>query len=127
EQGRRALLNYGHTVGHALENVSGYGELLHGEAVSIGMVVAANMALESCLCSADMVARQNALLVAFGLPVEYHGAVRAQTLLSTMQLDKKVVGKRVRWIMPLRIGEVMITPMPDDVVMHALTTFFTET
>ena len=127
ELGRRAILNYGHTVGHALENASGYGELLHGEAVSIGMVIAANMALESCLCSADMVARQNALLVAFGLPIEYHGTVRAQALLSTMQLDKKVVGKHVQWIMPLRVGEVMITPMPDDLVRHALAAFFTET
>jgi shikimate kinase/3-dehydroquinate synthase len=127
EQGRRAILNYGHTIGHALENASGYGELLHGEAVSIGMVVAANMAQESCLCSADMVTRQNALLVALGLPIEYHGTVRAQALLSTMQLDKKVVGKRVQWIMPLHIGEVIITPMPDELVRHTVTTFFTET
>src|SRR5262249_19184706 len=116
EQGRRAILNYGHTVGHALENASGYGELLHGEAVSIGMVVAANMALEASLCSADMVARQNALLAALGLPITYGGPVRARAILSTMQLDKKVVAKRVRWIMPLRIGEVMMTPMPDELV-----------
>jgi 3-dehydroquinate synthase len=126
EQGRRAILNYGHTVGHALENVSGYGELLHGEAVSIGMVVAANMALESCLCSANMVARQNALLVAFGLPIMYHGTVGAQALIATIQLDKKVVGKCVQWIMPLHIGEVMITLMPDELVTHAITTFFAE-
>ncbi len=126
EQGRRAILNYGHTVGHALENASGYGELLHGEAVSIGMAVAANMALESCLCSADMVARQNALLVALGLSIEYHGTVRAQALLSAMQLDKKVVGKRVQWIMPLHIGEVMITSMPDELVTRAITAFFME-
>jgi 3-dehydroquinate synthetase len=91
------------------------------------MVVAANMALESCLCSADTVARQNALLAALGLPIEYHGSVQAQALLSTMQLDKKVVGKRVQWIMPLHIGEVMITPMPDELVMRALATFFVET
>jgi len=127
EQGRRAILNYGHTVGHALENASGYGELLHGEAISIGMVVAANMALESCLCSADMVARQSALLVALGLPIEYHGTVQAQALLSTVQLDKKVVDKRVRWIMPLHIGEVMITPMPDELVTRVIATFFMET
>jgi 3-dehydroquinate synthase len=126
EQGRRAILNYGHTVGHALENASGYGELLHGEAVSIGMVVAANMALESCLCSANMVARQNAVLVAFGLPIAYHGTVGVQALLATIQLDKKVVGKRIQWIMPLHIGEVMITPMPDELVIHAITTFFAE-
>jgi 3-dehydroquinate synthetase len=90
------------------------------------MVVAANMALESCLCSANMVSRQNALLVAFGLPIMYHGTVGAQALLATIQLDKKVVGKRVQWIMPLHIGEVMITPMPDELVTHAITTFFAE-
>ncbi len=126
EQGRRAILNYGHTVGHALESASGYGELLHGEAVSIGMVVAANTALESCLCSANMVARQNAILVAFGLPITYHGTVGVQALLSAIQLDKKVVGKRIQWIMPLHIGEVMITPIPDELVIHAITTFFAE-
>jgi shikimate kinase / 3-dehydroquinate synthase len=127
EQGRRAILNYGHTVGHALENASGYGEWLHGEAVSLGMVVAANIALEACLCSAEMVARQNALLTALDLPIKYHGTVRAQEILSTMQLDKKVVGRRVQWIMPLHIGEVIITPMPDELVAHAITTFFAET
>ncbi|MBA2678099.1 MAG: 3-dehydroquinate synthase [Ktedonobacteraceae bacterium] len=124
EQGRRAILNYGHTVGHALENASGYGEWLHGEAVSLGMVVAASLAHEAGIFAASDVERQNQLLARLGLPVAYSGSVRAQDILSTMQLDKKVVGKRVRWIMPRRIGEVEVTPMPDDLVVCALSSFF---
>lgn len=126
EQGRRAILNYGHTVGHALENASGYGEWLHGEAVSLGMVIAAQIAQEACLCSAAMATRQNALLAALGLPVDYHGSVGATAIFAAMQVDKKVVGKRVQWIMPLHIGEVIITPMPDELVEQVITTVFPE-
>ncbi|HEV2662500.1 MAG TPA: 3-dehydroquinate synthase family protein, partial [Ktedonobacteraceae bacterium] len=124
EQGRRAILNYGHTVAHALENVSGYGEWLHGEAVSLGMVAAANLAREAGMFSAADVERQNALLAALGLPIAYHGAVRARDILAKIQLDKKVVGKRVRWIMPRSIGDVVVTPMPDELVQRVVTAFF---
>ncbi len=124
EQGRRTILNYGHTVGHALENASGYGEWLHGEAVSLGMVVAASLAQQAGMFAATDVARQNQLLVALGLPVTYSGSVRAQDILSTMQVDKKVVGKRVRWIMPIRIGKVEVTPMPDDLAVRVISSFF---
>jgi shikimate kinase/3-dehydroquinate synthase len=124
EQGRRAILNYGHTVGHALENVSGYGELLHGEAVSLGMIVAATIAQESGMFAAADMMRQNRLLAALDLPVTYHGSVRVQDILDTMQLDKKVMGKQVRWVMPTCIGEVIITPMPNDVVERVITAFF---
>jgi shikimate kinase/3-dehydroquinate synthase len=124
EQGQRAILNYGHTLGHALENVSGYGEWLHGEAVSLGMVAAAALAVEAKLFAPDAAARQNALLAALDLPTVYQGTVSAQDLLAKIQLDKKVVGKRVRWIMPLRIGEVISTNLPDDLVTHVTTSFF---
>ena len=124
EQGRRAILNYGHTVGHALENASGYGEWLHGEAVSLGMVAAAAIAQEAGMFAATDVVRQNRLLAALGLPIVYHGSVRVQDILKTMQLDKKVVGKQVRWVMPTRIGEVIVTPMPTDVVERVITSFF---
>lgn len=126
EQGRRAILNYGHTVAHALENVSGYGEWLHGEAVALGMVAAAALAQAAGMFSADDVARQNRLLAALGLPVVYHGSVRAQDILAKIQLDKKVVGKRVRWILPRKIGEVVVTPMPDELVSQVITAFFEE-
>ncbi len=124
EQGRRAILNYGHTVAHALENVSGYGEWLHGEAVSLGMVVAAALAQQSAMFAASDVARQRRLLVALGLPVVYRGSVQARDILAAMQLDKKVVGKRVRWIMPMRIGEVVVTPLPDELVIRVMQAFF---
>ena len=126
EQGRRAILNYGHTVAHALENVAGYGEFLHGEAVSIGMVVAATLAREMGLFAADEVGRQNRLLEALGLPVAYAGGVKAEDILAAIQLDKKVVGKRVRWIVPRTIGDVTITPLPDELVRRILTAFFAE-
>jgi shikimate kinase/3-dehydroquinate synthase len=126
EQGRRAILNYGHTVAHALENVAGYGELLHGEAVSIGMVVAATLAQEMGLFAADEATRQHQLLQALGLPVTYTGKVKVEDILAAMQLDKKVVGKRVRWIMPHTIGEVTITSLPDELVRRIITAFFVE-
>ena len=117
-------MNYGHTVGHALENASGYGEWLHGEAISLGMVAAAAIAQEAGMFAATDVVRQNRLLAALGLPIVYHGSVRVQDILKTMQLDKKVVGKQVRWVMPTRIGEVTVTPMPDDLVARVVREFF---
>ncbi|MBV9616819.1 MAG: 3-dehydroquinate synthase [Ktedonobacteraceae bacterium] len=126
EQGRRAILNYGHTLAHALENVSGYGEWLHGEAVSLGMVAAARIAQEAGMFATSDVERQNALLAALGLPVAYHGSVQARDILAKIQLDKKVVGKRVRWIMPRQIGEVVVTQMPEDLVERIVRSFFDE-
>jgi len=126
EQGRRAILNYGHTVAHALENAAGYGEWLHGEAVSLGMVAAASLANEANMFSNADMARQNKLLTALGLPTQYVGSVRAEDILHAMQLDKKVSGKQVRWIMPRSIGEVTVTTMPEVLVQRVVTTFFAE-
>jgi 3-dehydroquinate synthase/shikimate kinase/3-dehydroquinate synthase len=64
------------------------------------------------------------VLAALGLPIVYSGTVRAQEIMTTMQLDKKVVGKRVHWIMPRRIGEVMITELPDELVERVIAEFF---
>ncbi len=125
EQGRRAILNYGHSVGHALENVAGYGEWLHGEAVSLGMMLAATIAQQAGMFADDDVARQGQLLRALGLPVVYKGDILAQYILAAMQVDKKVASKQVRWIMPQRIGEVIVTAMPDDLVRRVVTAFFT--
>jgi len=126
ELGLRAILNYGHTIGHALENVSGYGEWLHGEAVSLGMVGAAQLAHEAGLFSATDMERQNTLLAALGLPIVYQGTIQAQDILAKIQFDKKVDRKRVRWVMPRRIGEVVVTQMPDDLVARVITAFFVE-
>jgi shikimate kinase/3-dehydroquinate synthase len=125
EQGRRAILNYGHTVGHALENVAGYGEWLHGEAVSLGMMLAATIAQQAGMFADADVARQSHLLRALGLPIAYKGTVQPQDIFAAMQVDKKVAGKQVHWVMPQRIGEVIVTAMPDDLVRRVVTAFFT--
>ncbi|GAC1632243.1 MAG: hypothetical protein NVS4B7_19890 [Ktedonobacteraceae bacterium] len=126
EHGRRIILNYGHTVAHALENVAGYGELLHGEAVSLGMVVAGMIAQQAGMFPEAELLRQNNLLKALGLPIAYTGSVSVRDILSAMQMDKKVTGKQVRWIMPCHLGDVTVTAMPDDLIKSVITTFFTE-
>ena len=126
EQGRRAILNYGHTIAHALENVAGYGEWLHGEAVSLGMVAAAALAHNGGMFSEEDMTRQNNLLIALGLPTQYTGPVHASDILHAIQLDKKVAGKQVHWIMPRHIGDVTVTTMPDELVQQVVTTFFAE-
>ncbi len=124
EQGLRAILNYGHTIAHALENVSGYGELLHGEAVSLGMVVAASIAQKAGMFSEAGAARQQKLLEALGLPTFYSGSARPGDILVAIQHDKKVANQQVRWVMPRSIGEVKITAMPADLVESTITAFF---
>jgi 3-dehydroquinate synthetase len=124
ELGRRAILNYGHTIGHALENVAGYGSWLHGEAVSLGMVAAAELARQHGLFSPADVERQNALLSALGLPTAYQGPVRAHDILAAIQIDKKVSGKRVHWVLPRGIGEVVVMPLPDELVERVVRAFF---
>jgi len=126
EQGRRAILNYGHSVAHALENVAGYGELLHGEAVSLGMVVAATIAKRAGMFPKTALERQNRLLQALGLPTSYAGHAQAQDILAALQLDKKVANKQVQWVMPKDLGNIVVTPMPDALVQNVITAFFTE-
>jgi 3-dehydroquinate synthase/shikimate kinase/3-dehydroquinate synthase len=66
------------------------------------------------------------LLEKFGLPIRYDGPVRAQELLTVIQVDKKVADKRVRWILPRRIGEVTVTTLPDALIEQVLADFFTQ-
>ena len=126
EQGRRTILNYGHTVAHALENVAGYGEFLHGEAVSLGMVVAGSIAQQAGLFPEAELVRQNKLLEALGLPTSYAGSVHVKDILSAIQLDKKVAGKQVRWVLPKQMGDVTVTPVPNELVESVITAFFAE-
>lgn len=108
ESGRRALLNFGHTFGHAIEALSGYGALLHGEAVAIGMVMAADMSLRSGVLAAEDAARIRALVGACGLPVA-PPLIPAGDLQSAMGLDKKVVDGNLRLVLARRIGEAFVT------------------
>ncbi len=103
--GLRAILNYGHTFAHALETVTGYGTLLHGEAVSIGMHMAARLAAQLGRIDAELVDRQQLLLSRFELPTEFAAAEPA-VLWQAMQHDKKVEHGQLRFILPSRLGHV---------------------
>lgn len=103
--GLRAVLNYGHTFCHAIEAVSGYGQWLHGEAVSIGMMCAARLAFALNRIDEDLIVRQRDLLAALGLPLDTP-ALPIEELIAAMQRDKKVEHGRLRFVLPTRIGHV---------------------
>ena len=105
ESGLRAVLNYGHTFAHAFEALAGYGELLHGEAVSIGMMCAARLAQRLGRVDAAFVARQGALIEALGLPGKAPKLDR-EKIAATMMHDKKVEHGKLRFILPTRMGHV---------------------
>lgn len=113
EHGERALLNFGHTFGHALETDTGYGRLLHGEAVAIGMVLAAQLSADLGLAPREDTARLQRLLVALGLPVAPPPG-DAQRLLERMRLDKKNLSGRLRLILWHGIGRARIVPDVDE-------------
>lgn len=108
EAGLRAILNFGHTFGHALEVQSNYGELLHGEAVAIGMVLAGDLALRTGLCDHRAAHRIQNIVKAYGLP-DKPPSFNTEALLKSMSLDKKVISGQMRFILPLEIGKVVVT------------------
>jgi len=105
EQGQRAVLNLGHTLGHAVELVSGY-QIKHGEAVSIGMVAAAKLSERMKLSEPGLPKVITALLKKLGLPVEIPHWLDSERLCSTMELDKKRADGKVRLVLPIKIGQV---------------------
>ncbi len=107
--GLRAILNYGHTFAHALETVTGYGTLLHGEAVAIGMHMAAQLAANLGRVPTSLVARQQALLESLELPTQFTAA-NVDDLWKAMQHDKKVEHGQLRFILPTRFGHVELVP-----------------
>jgi 3-dehydroquinate synthase len=109
EAGRRAILNFGHTFGHAIERCQGYGDWLHGEAVAAGMIMAAQL---SGLAAAD-VGRLRALVAAAGLPVE-PPAIAAEDWMSAMGMDKKVQGKRLRFVLLDDLGTSRVSADYDE-------------
>jgi len=104
ETGIRAILNFGHSFGHALEAITAYSEYLHGEAVAIGMAIAATLSEQRGLCPAGTAARLGRLLQAFGLPVELPAHVSNDAVLAALQLDKKAVASGLRLILLQQAG-----------------------
>ena len=112
EHGIRAILNYGHSFGHVIENLCGYGEFLHGEAISIGMKIAGDIALEKGLWSKEEFIRQDNLLKSYNLPTKIP-KMNKNEVITILMGDKKVRDGKMRFILPKGIGEVDIY---DDVL-----------
>jgi shikimate kinase/3-dehydroquinate synthase len=120
ETGRRIILNYGHTVAHGLEAASKYERFLHGEAVAIGMIAAAKLSHRLGLLSLKAVERQKALMHKFSLPVGCSGIALADVL-AAMELDKKIQGKAIRWVLLEDIGKVVVrSDVPEKEVLSVL-------
>jgi 3-dehydroquinate synthase len=107
ESGRRALLNFGHTFGHAIEAGAGYGAWLHGEAVAAGMVMAAELSVRAGLLAQADAARVRALLARAALPVR-GPAMAPERYLELMALDKKAARGRTRFVLLERIGQAIV-------------------
>ena len=118
ESSLRAILNYGHTFGHAVETLAGYGEIRHGEAVAMGMSVAAMISRELGLCTAEQVAAIGRLLGAFALPVA-PPPFPLDAYLQSMGRDKKVKAGILRLVLNQGIGNCLIREVPDPESLFA--------
>lgn len=108
EAGIRAILNFGHSFGHALEAITSYSEYLHGEAVAIGMVIAASLSEQRGLCPEGTAARLGRLLQQLGLPTELPAGASNAAMLEALQLDKKALAGGLRLILLQAAGKAMI-------------------
>jgi len=115
----RAILNFGHTFGHAIEAGLGYGEWLHGEAVGCGMVMAADLSQRLGLIDAAYVSRLRDLIARAGLPV-VAPALGADRYLELMRIDKKAEQGEVRFVVVGRDGRALVRPAPDELVRAVL-------
>ena len=108
ESGLRAILNFGHTIGHAIENSSGYGKYLHGEAIAIGQVVAAKLSHEILGLPSGEVERITKIFIRTGLPVKIKlNAAQRKKLFAAMKLDKKVSAGEIKFVLAQKIGKVI--------------------
>lgn len=124
EHGDRALLNLGHTFGHAIESATGYTSWLHGEAVGAGMLMAATMSYECGTMTASEVNRLKVLLERTGLPTSAR-EIRADAALDHMRIDKKVKAGRIRLVLLRSIGESYVTADYSDAALRTtLATYF---
>ena len=120
--GLRAILNFGHTIGHAIENISGYGKFLHGEAISMGQVAAAKLSHKVLGLPERDVERIGNLFQRAGLPVQIQlNSLKRQKLLNAMRLDKKVSDGEIKFVLAEKIGKVVWNQrVPANVIHSAL-------
>lgn len=120
ESGLRAILNFGHTFGHAIEHGLGYGEWLHGEAVGCGMVMAAELSAELGLVPAAFVQRLARLCERAGLPIAGPRSLGVQAYLEAMRVDKKAVGGEIRFVVIESPGHAAVRSAPDALVARVI-------
>ncbi|MFC4728078.1 3-dehydroquinate synthase [Coralloluteibacterium thermophilus] len=120
EQGERALLNFGHTFGHAIETEQGYGGLLHGEAVAVGMLLAAELSARLGLAPAADRTRLEALVAGFGLPVRIPPGLDPDALLRHMRLDKKNRSGALRLVLWRGLGRAEVVEGVEDAAVRAV-------
>jgi 3-dehydroquinate synthase len=121
EAGLRAILNYGHTIGHAVESLTGYRTVNHGEGVAIGMVAAGQIAVELGLWDQASADRQQVLLEKTGLPTKLPAELKIEAILESLLTDKKVKSGKVRFVLPTKIGAAIVTDQAtDDVIRPVL-------
>ena len=109
ELGLRAILNLGHTFGHAIETVMGYGNWLHGEAVAAGMAMALDLSIREDCIAEDVRERRVALLQQAGLPVTPPGEITVEQYLQAMAIDKKAVDGNIKLVLLRALGEAFVT------------------
>ena len=124
EGGVRAILNFGHTFGHAIESLSGYGSWLHGEAVAIGMVMAASFSERLGLIDEADVARLTKLLSCLKLPVGLQSNVAVDDMMGAMGMDKKALDGRIRFIVARSIGRAELIEDYEAGALHGVLTEF---
>ena len=120
EGGLRAILNFGHTFGHAIENLSGYGSLLHGEAVAIGMLMATSLSARMGFVEQDLVDELSAWLSAMGLPTKQLSPLASEDMIASMSMDKKSQDGRIRFVLLERIGRCRVTDEYDQQALRAV-------
>ncbi len=121
ESGLRAILNYGHTIGHAIETVTGYKRYLHGEAVAIGMFAEALLSKRLGYADEQDVQRIKAVIESYGLPVGIPADIDLRSALASIQIDKKAVQGQLPCILPETIGSVKIaTDIPEEDMLWVL-------
>lgn len=112
----RAILNYGHTIGHAIETLTDYKKYRHGEAVAIGMLYATRIAIEMGLTDTTVYERQLTLIKRLGLPL--YAGLQPEDVVKMLYTDKKVISGRLRFILPTKIGEVIISDQVTEEILY---------
>ena len=120
EDDYRAVLNFGHTIGHALEAVTGYTRFLHGEAVGVGMVKAAAISMQRGFCDGKDFTRIQKLVEKAGLPSDIPADVRLEDLVHSMETDKKSGGGKIKFVMCAGIGNTRFHGLTPGEILSAL-------